>query len=67
MVATSLKFIYVIELKLKKNGGLDAAARQMVTNQYLAPFLHSDRKVCGLAIELDDLGGGITGWRKVEE
>ena len=67
MVATSLKFIYVIELKLKKNGGLDAAARQIVTNRYLAPFLHSDRKVLGLAIELDDLGGGITGWREVEE
>ena len=66
MVATSARYIYVIELKLQKNGGLDAAANQIIANNYLAPFQGSARKVVGLALELDDLGKGLTGWREVK-
>ena len=66
MVATSARYIYVIELKLQKSGGLDAAANQIIANNYLAPFQGSARKVVGLALELDDLGKGLTGWREVK-
>ncbi len=66
MVATSARYIYVIEFKLQKNGGLDAAANQIVANNYLVPFQGSARNVVGLALELDDLGKGLTGWREVK-
>lgn len=66
LVASSRLYTYVIELKLQQNGGLDAAANQIVANHYLDPFQGASRKAIGLAIELDDLGKGMTGWRVVE-
>ena len=66
IVAWTVRTIYVIELKLKKNGGLAAAAKQIRDNGYLEPFKGETRKVIGLAIELDDLGKGLTGWQVVE-
>ena len=66
IVATLRKYTYVIELKLQKNGGLDAAANQIVANNYLAPFQGANRQVIGLALELDDLGKGLTGWWQIE-
>lgn len=65
VVASSLKFTYVIELKLQNNGGLAAAVNQITENNYLEPFQGAGRKVIGLAIELDDLGKGLTAWREV--
>lgn len=65
MVATASDFVYVIELKLQKNGGLAAAVNQIKNNNYLAPFQASDRQVIGLAIELDDQGKGLTDWQQV--
>lgn len=66
IVVWTVRTIYVIELKLQNNGGLSAAAKQIVDNNYLQPFRSSTHKVMGLAIELDDLGRGITGWQIVE-
>lgn len=61
------RYIYVIELKLTKNGGLVAAEKQIMNNQYLEPFkTDKKRKVVGLAIELDDMGKGLLEWKKVE-
>ena len=61
------RYIYVIELKLTKNGGLVAAEKQIMNNQYLEPFkADKKRKVVGLAIELDDMGKGLLEWKKVE-
>lgn len=60
------RIIYVIELKLQNNGGMVAGAKQITTNQYLAPFQGDKRRVIGLAIELDDLGKGIIDWTIVE-
>ena len=52
-------YTYVIELKLSKNGGVAAAEKQIKDNQYLEPFkADKNRKVIGLAIELEDLGKG---------
>ena len=60
IVKTS-KYIYVLELKLTSNGGLNAATKQILDRQYLAPF-----EVIGLAIELDNKGKGLIDWQKAE-
>ena len=66
MVVTTTHYIYVIELKLSKNGGIPAAEKQIIANNYLEPFKADKRKVIGLAIELDDLGKGLLGWQAVK-
>ena len=66
MVVSTSRFIYVIELKLTKNGGLSAAEKQMKENNYAQPFKADKRKVVSLAIELDDAGKGLIDWKQVE-
>lgn len=66
MVITTLHYIYVVELKLTKNGGLPAAEKQIAANNYLEPFRADKRKVVGLAIELEDMGKGLLDWKVIE-
>lgn len=56
MVLETNNFIYVLELKLSNNGGIDAAAEQIKARQYAEPFKADKRKVIAIAIELDDSG-----------
>ena len=65
MVVENTNFIYVLELKLSNNGGVDAAAEQMKAKQYAEPFKADKRKVIALAIELDDMGKGLVDWKEV--
>ena len=65
MVVENTNFIYVLELKLSNNGGVDAATEQMKTKQYAEPFKADKRKVIALAIELDDMGKGLVDWKEV--
>ncbi len=65
VVAYASQFTYVMELKLQNNGGAEAAAKQIKENHHLEPFRGTQRKVIGVAIELDDLGKGMTGWKEV--
>lgn len=65
MVVETTNFIYVLELKLSNNGGVDAATEQMKAKQYAEPFKADKRKVIALAIELDDMGKGLVDWKKV--
>ena len=65
MVVEVINFIYVLELKLSNNGGVDAAEEQMKAKQYAEPFKADKRKVIALAIELDDMGKGLVGWKEV--
>lgn len=62
IVAETQTTIYVIELKLSKNGGKKAGIEQIINNQYLEPFKSNKRQVIGLSIELDDLGKGLVDW-----
>ena len=64
ILATTSRYIYVIELKLKKNGGKEAAIQQIHYNQYMEPFKADKREVIGLGIELDDEGKGLLDWQK---
>ena len=65
MVVENTNFIYVLEMKLSNNGGVDAAAEQMKAKQYAEPFKADKRKVIALAIELDDMGKGLVDWKEV--
>ena len=65
MVVETTNFIYVLELKLSNNGGVDAATEQIKDKQYAEPFKADKRKVIALAIELDDKGKGLVDWKEV--
>ena len=65
MVVETTNIIYVLELKLSNNGGVDAAEEQMKAKQYAEPFKADKRKVIALAIELDDMGKGLVDWKEV--
>ena len=65
MVVETTDFIYVLELKLSNNGGVDAATEQIKAKQYAEPFQADKRKVIALAIELDDKGKGLVDWKEV--
>ena len=65
MVVENTNFVYVLELKLSNNGGIDAATEQIRAKQYAEPFKADKRKVVALAIELDDKGKGLVDWKEV--
>ena len=65
MVVETTNFIYVLELKLTNNGGIDAATEQMKAKQYAEPFKAEKRRTIALAIELDDKGKGLVDWKEV--
>ena len=65
MVVETTQYIYVLELKLSDNGGVDAATEQMKAKQYAEPFKADKRNVIALAIELDDMGKGLVDWKEV--
>ena len=65
MVVETQNIIYVLELKLSNNGGMAAAEKQILANQYAEPFKADKRKVVAIAIELDDMGKGLVDWKEV--
>ena len=65
MVVGTTNFVYVLELKLSNNGGIDAATEQIRAKQYAEPFNADKRKVVALAIELDDKGKRLINWKEV--
>ena len=66
MTMKTSRYIYVIELKLRNNGGKDAATEQILNRQYMEPFKADKRKVIGLGIELDEEGKGLLDWKRAE-
>ena len=66
MVTVTPRILYVIELKLSKNGGKQAGVDQIFNNRYLEPFRSDKRQVIGLSIELDDSGKGLIDWAEVK-
>ena len=66
VVARTSRYIYVIELKLTKNGGVKVAEQQIIDNQYMEPFKADGREVIALAIELEDSGKGLLEWAVVK-
>ncbi len=66
LVVWTVRTVYVIELKLKNNGGLSAATKQIKETGYMEPFKNGPHKVIGLAIELDDQGKGVLDWEEIK-
>ena len=66
MIIYTCRIIYVLELKLSNNGGMDAAENQINDRDYTQPFQADGRKVIALAVELDDLGKGLIDWMEVK-
>ena len=66
MTVQTSRYIYVIELKLRNNGGKDAATEQILNRQYMEPFKADKRQVIGLGIELDENGKGLLAWKRAE-
>ena len=66
VIVWTVRTIYVLELKLKNNGGIAAGVGQITANKYLDPFKADPRKLIGIAIELDDQGKGMLDWKIVE-
>lgn len=58
--------IYVCECKLRGNGGLSAAERQLRAKGYEAQFAADPREKVLLALEFDDQGGGLLELRRVK-
>ena len=65
MIVQTSRYIYIIELKLRNNGGKHAASQQILDRQYMEPFKADQRRVVGLAIELDEEGKGLTDWKEL--
>ena len=65
MVVQTTNYIYVLELKLSNNSGIDAATEQIRAKQYAEPFKADKRKVVALVIELDENGKGLVEWNEV--
>ena len=65
MVVQTTNYIYVLELKLSNNSGIDAATEQIRAKQYAEPFKADKRKVVALVIELDENGKGLVDWNEV--
>ena len=63
MIVQTSRYIYVLELKLKNNGGKKAATQQILDRQYMEPFKADKRQVIGLGIELDEGGKGLLNWK----
>ena len=63
MIVQTSRYIYVLELKLRNNGGKDAATEQIINRQYMEPFKADKRQVIGLGIELDEEGKGLLDWK----
>ncbi len=67
MVVETSDIIYVLELKLSNNGGLNAAEQQIRSHRYAEPFKAGKHKVIALAVELDGGGKGLVDWKQVEQ
>ena len=66
MTIKTSRYIYVVELKLRNNGGKEAATQQILDKQYMEPYQADKREVIGLGIELDEEGKGLLDWKRVE-
>ncbi|MBQ7279865.1 MAG: AAA family ATPase [Bacteroidales bacterium] len=62
MVVTTRRWLYVIELKLKSNGGVLAAMEQMQARRYVDAYSAQYRQLCQLAIEFDDDTHCVNRW-----
>ncbi len=66
IVTFAKNYVYVIELKLEGNGGVEAAAEQIRDRHYTEPYLTDGRPVIALAVAMNDEGKGLTEYKVVD-
>lgn len=66
LVAEGDSYIYVMELKMDDNGGVDAATEQMKSHHYTDVYVASKKKVISLALEFSKSSRGLKDWKVVE-
>lgn len=59
------KVIYVLELKMDDNGGVDAAASQIANRHYADMFVASKKLVKCIALEFSKRSRGLKDWKEV--
>lgn len=62
---TPYQLYICIGIETKQQWGIYAATEQIRAKQYAGLFKADKRKVVALAIELDNLGKGLTNWKEV--
>jgi len=62
LVAHSKNIIIIMELKLSNNGGLEAAKKQLVENNYASAFSAEGKKIYQVALSFDTEKRGISGY-----
>ena len=67
MVVKTPNYIYVMELKMRSNGGVDSAEEQMRLKHYADAFAAELREVIRLAIEFDEESRTIVNWGRLED
>lgn len=65
LVVHTPDILYVLELKMKDNGGCGSAERQLNERHYADAFCASRRQVVCLALEFDKDNRGLVGWKNV--
>ena len=67
LVAESKSTIYVMELKMKNNGGVKSAADQLETKHYKNAFAASQKEVICLALSFSKECRGLENWKIIKE
>ena len=67
LVVKAPNYIYVMELKMKGNGGMDAAEEQMLRKHYADAFAAELREVVRLVIEFGEESRTIDDWKRLKE
>ena len=65
LVVHTPDILYVLELKMKDNGGCGSAERQLNERYYADAFCASRRQVVCLALEFDKDNRGLVSWKNV--
>ena len=66
LVANHENAIIIMELKLDNNGGIEAAKKQIIENDYASAFSAEGKKIYQVAISFDTEKRGISGYDIVE-
>lgn len=66
LVVETADTIYVLELKMDDNGGVDAASAQISNRHYADAFVARKKKVTCLALEFSKESRGLKDWEIVE-
>lgn len=66
LIAENDFYVYVMELKMDDNGGINAAVNQMKSRHYADIYAASEKKIISIALEFSKESRGLKEWLVVE-